>query len=231
MAYTFTNVSNTVLSVHPFGPGFLKPGESFELELEDLNTHIAKLVAAGFLSVTPALPQNFFPMTDNQMLNAVNDIFLGFLTNLGAYTFIKSSLIPGTTPKQYNLEIFVGIAVRGYNSTGTIQDIEDIAIPAGKFGSCTLQVIPGSGSATISFDNSNPKFGYVVKTANRDKFKTEAFLFNFDKSQSLLAGILPPTIFEYKATAKATVSGTSGDTADIKAVVTGLGFKKITLQA
>jgi hypothetical protein len=225
MAYTFTNVSNTILSVHPFGPGFLKPGESFELELEDLNTHIAKLVSAGFLSVSPALPQNFFPMTDNQMLNAVNDILLGFFSNLATHTFIKSTSLGSN---QFKLDVYIGTGVVSYDNTGTEGSTTEIAIPVAKFSSCTLAKI--SGNAGVSFDNNTPSFGYVVKTANRDdKFKTEAFLFDFDKSQGLLAGILPPTIFEYKAVAIATLTGTSGQTADIKATVSGLGFKPITL--
>lgn len=223
MAYTFTNITNDIISLHPFGL-VLKPNESLSLELEDINAHIAKLVEKGQLSVSPALADGFLPYTENQTINAIDDVTLRFIQNLALHTEITATNL--SDPKQKQLTVRVGFRGVTYDTDGVTTTNKFMSVVVPTIASCTMVVVDKGGNATDPvFDPVSPKFQVVSVTANRNKFSTTADVFSFNPDQSLLAGIIPPQTYDFFATSIITVP-TTFTGVQIKATVPGIGFKR-----
>lgn len=222
MAYTFTNVTNDIVSLHPFGI-VLKPNESLSLELEDINAHIAKLVEKGVLSVSPALANGFLPYTENQTINAIDDVTLRFIQNLALHTEIFPTNIDATNKL---LTVRVGFRGTTYDTDGVTEISKFVPVVVPTIASCTMVVVDAGGNTSISFNPPTPAFQVVNITANRNKFSTSADVFSFNPDQSLLAGILPPQTYDFYATSVITVD-TSFTGVIIKATVSGIGSKHL----
>ncbi len=225
MAYTLTNVSNTIISVHPFGPQFLKPGDSFSIELEDFNTHLVNLISEGFLSVSPPLPDKFFPLVDNQMINSINDLVLKLLDSLGAHTVIEATDVDATT-KDLVVKIGCEVGTFDVNGAATTKFIE-VASP--KAVSVSFAVVANPNNKTINFSPPTPKFVFGIQTPGREeKFGASSNLISFDRKQSLLAGVIPPQVFTFSAKSRMTIDSAPFTGIQIKAVVMGFGAKVLT---